>query len=130
MPNIESLIEWVSTQYNLKPYDLTKSYVKYKPLNDLERTLLVDVLNNYLFAYLKLDNLVARKTGKSTVDILTTNNDKLAVFKHLNLDNCNTLYIGDEVDKGNDQFIASSSNKHIRISGVRETTLLLKLLTK
>ena len=52
----------------------------------------------------------------------------MEVFNYLNLDAFSNLYIGDEIDKGNDQEIANSCKKYIRTSGAVETNLLLKLL--
>lgn len=104
------------------------TYIKIKPLQHLERELLVDVLNNQIFKELNIDYLEARKTGYTTIDIVTKTNTKVAVFNHLNLENKKVLYIGDEFDNGNDSEIAKVCTHAISTSGAKETNILIKLL--
>ena len=104
------------------------SYIKIKPLQHLERELLVDILNNQIFKELNIDYLEARKTGYTTIDIVTKTNTKVAVFNHLNLENKKVLYIGDEFDNGNDSEIAKVCTHAISTSGAKETNILIKLL--
>lgn len=99
--------------------------VRIKPLSPLERVLLVRYLNEA--KNLKLE---ARIAGTTTVDIVDKNNTKSKVFEHCGLDNKITLYIGDEVDKGNDSDIAKLCSHAICTSGANETNTLLKLLLK
>lgn len=100
--------------------------LKIKPLNPLERNILADYLNDYLLKDSK--ELVAHKTGTTTIDILKKNNSKSFLFNYLNFDGNNTLYIGDEVDSGNDADISKLCTSYIHTSGVEETNLLLRLL--
>ena len=128
--SVEKLFYYLRDTYdiNIPLLNMNQFYLKLKPLGDLERKVLCDYLNNYLFKHLGIDDCVAHITGKSTIDILHKNNNKMEVFNYLNLDAFSNLYIGDEIDKGNDQEIANSCKKYIRTSGAVETNLLLKLL--
>lgn len=94
--------------------------IKIKPLTDLERKLLCDILNKS-----DLNNVVAIPTGKTTVDILSTNNSKANTLKGLD---GKVLYIGDEIDKGNDRSIALACDSYIKVTDVEETSVLLQLL--
>lgn len=103
--------------------------VKIKPLNDLERNLLVDLFNSYkrqvgIRAW-------AFKTGTTTVDILSTKNrkDKLLeteYFKNFNVKK--SLYVGDECYNGNDEDICKKCSEYINVRDVKETNTILKLL--
>ena len=94
--------------------------IKIKPLTSLERKLLCDILNN-----LDLGDAIAIPTGKTTVDILSSNNSKANVLKGLD---GKVLYIGDEVDKGNDKDIAYACDAYVKVEDVEETNTLLQLL--
>ena len=94
--------------------------IKIKPLTDLERKLLCDILNKS-----DLNDVVAIPTGKTTVDILSTNNSKANTLKGLD---GKVLYIGDEIDKGNDRSIALACDSYIKVTDVEETSVLLQLL--
>ena len=94
--------------------------IKIKPLTDLERKLLCDILNKS-----DLNDVVAIPTGKTTVDILSTNNSKANTLKGLD---GKVLYIGDEIDKGNDRSIALACDSYIKVADVEETSVLLQLL--
>lgn len=96
--------------------------VKIKPLTELERSLLCDVINN-----LGLEHSTAVATGKTTVDILSTTNTKLNTLDGLE---GSILYIGDEVDKGNDKDIAYACDAYVKVEDVEETNTLLQLLIK
>lgn len=96
--------------------------VKIKPLTELERSLLCDVINN-----LGLEHSTAVATGKTTVDILSTTNTKLNTLDDLE---GSILYIGDEVDKGNDKDIAYACDAYVKVEDVEETNTLLQLLIK
>ena len=76
-------------------------------------------------------NVVARITGTTTIDIMNRDNDKLVVFRQYEKEcKCgNFLYIGDEVDSGNDINIAIACNNSIHVKDVKETNLILRLLT-
>ena len=103
-------------------------YLKIKPLTNLERTLLCNLLNNYVFKELKLNDYKALITGTTTLDITKTYNSKSKVFEHLNLEGKKTLYIGDEIDEGNDKDIAKLCTSAIHTTGAQETNIILKLL--
>lgn len=112
----------------LKDYDLPASSesaacIKVKPLESRERKILADLLNMILE-----DSAEARITGRTTIDIVNKNNSKVEIFKYLNLENKNTLYIGDEIDHGNDRDISDMCTHSIHTSGAEETNVLLKLL--
>ena len=102
------------------------SNIKIKPLNNLERSILVDLLNEYVFKYLHIDDCMAVATGKTTVDIVSIYNNKLAVLDFIRGDKC--LYLGDEVTSGNDREIAEACYNSICISDISETRLILELL--
>ena len=96
--------------------------IKIKPLTELERSLLCDVINN-----LGLEHSTAIATGKTTVDILSRTNTKLNTLDDLE---GSILYIGDEVDKGNDKDIAFACDAYVKVEDVEETNTLLQLLIK
>ncbi len=96
---------------------------KIKPLSSLERKLLVDLIKTKYKKHFKADI-----TGKTTVDILSTNNSKKGVFEHCNFGKLKTLFIGDELKDGNDSSIAKLCNKMIEVKNVAETNTILKLL--
>lgn len=122
---IDAIVEDINTKFNLVPYNISNNCIKYKPLTtELERDLLVEYINNIL----NFPDVVAKKTGKTTVDVLNVNNDKSKVYDKLNLDKYLTLYIGDEIDSGNDYAIARRCTKFIRVKDVEETNVLLTLL--
>ena len=103
--------------------------IKIKPLNNLERNLLVTCFNDYA-----TDNkLISRafKTGTTTVDILSKNNSKENVLKSnffKGFDSWKSLYIGDECYNGNDKDICNICTEYINVSNIKETNTLLKLL--
>ena len=102
--------------------------IKVKSLSELERTLLCAYLNESVFSTEALNRFIAKKTGKATVDIVSKANTKRAVFDYLNLSKVNTLYIGDEIDSGNDRDIAYACNNFINVVNVNETNFILKLI--
>ena len=109
--------------FNLPYTSESDACIKVKPLDERERRILAAYLNIVLE-----DSAEARITGKTTIDIVSRNNSKSAIFDFLNLKDKITLYIGDEVDKGNDVEISSLCTKAIHTSGVEETNVLLQLL--
>lgn len=97
--------------------------IKFKPLTEAQRDCVMDAFmdkNGHAFS--------AWKTGKTTVDVLSQNNNKAAVLPHLNLDCKQTLFIGDEIKRGNDFDIAQKCKKAIEVKSVYEANLILKLL--
>ena len=115
-------IEAVPTKNNLDEV----TCLKIKPLTQLERLTLNELINKKI----KSDklNLKSEITGKTTIDILNKNNSKGFIFKYLKLDSYTTLYIGDEVNNGNDKDIAKMCNFSINVNDVEDTNLILKLL--
>lgn len=104
------------------------SCVKIKPLSALDQILVSNYLNDYLLAATGLGFCRAIPTGKTTVDIVSRNNNKVAVLTRANIDPDNCLYIGDETDNGNDHDISGRCGCSVHTSGVQETYALLKLL--
>ena len=101
--------------------------IKIKPLNNLERNLLCDLLNQYIFPELKIsESVIAHKTGKTTIDILSKYNSKSFVlntyYKNLN----NTLYIGDECDDGNDSEVCKVCSEYINVDSIKRTNSALR----
>lgn len=101
--------------------------LKIKPLNARERLLLSNYLNDYALSSIGANECVAVLTGVTTVDILNKNNNKSLVMDRLSGEG-KTLYIGDEVDVGNDADIAARCDNFVHTSGVAETNMLIKLL--
>ena len=134
---VEDIIKELE-KYNVNPVAMRAgsqniTCIKIKPLHKRERVILLDLLNKYLIPlYCKDMNVVARSTGTTTIDIMKQNNDKLVVFHRYSkgLEGYgNFLYIGDEVDSGNDVNIALACNNSIHVKDVKETNLILRLLT-
>ncbi len=108
--------------------DTDLPYIKYKPLGKLERMLFTYLFNNYIRYNINTPELLANITGKSTVDITISGDNKVKVYKECEFGSMNILYIGDEVDKGNDCNVAKLATKSIHTSGVEETNCILKVL--
>ena len=125
--SINLLLKYFKDNYNL---DLivndSKTCIKIKPLPDVARKVLVDLLPN-IFKELCINDCKCRITGKTTVDILNVINDKSATLNYLHIDKP-ILYIGDEIDSGNDKEIANKCTYAIHTSGVEETNVILQLL--
>ena len=100
--------------------------LKIKPLRHDERISLVKDINNV--ARLKNLNIKAHVTGRTTVDILHSSNNKTLVYDHLKLDGLKTLYIGDEIDDGNDKEVAKRCTYHFLARDVEEANIILKIL--
>ena len=105
-------------------------YIKIKPLDETSRILLVELYNQYLRYELQCPDSFAVATGKTTVDILASEDNKSMVAEYLATlqDLSKTLYIGDEVDSGNDNLIATMCGYSIHTSGPEETNCVLRLL--
>ena len=105
------------------------SCYKMKPFTALERRMLLQYLNGYMFKAYGIKGLKAISAGRTTIDIVASNNSKANIFKayHINPKDC--LYIGDETeDYGNDYEIAHACAKYIRVANVIETNIILKVL--
>lgn len=108
--------------------DTDLPYIKYKPMGNLERMLFTYLFNNYIRYNINTPELLANITGNSTVDITTSGDNKVKVYKECGFEGMNILYIGDEVDKGNDCNVSKLATKSIHTSGVEETNCILKVL--
>lgn len=97
---------------------------KIKPLSEQERRSLAERINARWPQYFK-----AKCTGKTTVDILHKNNNKIRVFEHCGFETMRTLYIGDEVSKGNDAAVSRLCTRSVSVKSAAETNLVLHLLT-
>lgn len=107
----------------------TMTCFKIKPLGKLERDILTCHLNKFVFKCFGVKCLKAVPTGRTTIDIVTSQNNKENVFEACGLDKKSCLYIGDETeDYGNDYDIARACAKYIRVSNVYETNIILKLI--
>jgi 2-phospho-L-lactate transferase/gluconeogenesis factor (CofD/UPF0052 family) len=72
--------------------------ISIKPLSKVEREDLFKKLKNDE----SLSDFNMFKNGKTTIDIMKKGYDKSCILEYLNLDLKNSIYIGDEVDSGND----------------------------
>ncbi len=123
--DVLSLLADIIKKYDLKVETVGNPPVNYKikPLGQKQREEISKLINK---KYGK--KFCAKLTGKTTVDIVSVDNDKETVFDNLNLQSQKTLYIGDEVKYGNDVRIADRCSAVIRIANVYETNLILSLL--
>lgn len=100
---------------------------KIKPLNNLERNVLCELLNRYVLKEMGIKGIKAIKAGNTTIDIVSECNDKKLVIEKSKLGK--TLYIGDELmDFGNDYAIARKCDHSIAVENIYETNLILKIL--
>ena len=115
------------------------SIISIKPIKK-DRYAILDLLNNMLDdLYLKNKismKLKAYATGKTTIDIMSVNYNKAAAVKAImrnnglskeDLPHC--LYIGDELDNGNDQSIKTLGCKVLKVNNVQDTYIFLTILT-
>ena len=102
--------------------------LKIKPLDKLVRKVLCKSLNDFVLKEIGAEELEARMTGKTTIDIVKKSNNKSIIYTKLNLANKKTLYIGDECIDGNDFEISKKCNKYINVRDIYETNVILKLL--
>lgn len=125
--NIDIILKSISNlTSNIKPQVIGKSNIKLRPIeSDDFRNFLVDELNYSIFPNLNIKDCIAKKTGKTTVDILSIYNSKTAVYYYNNLNEYKTLYIGDEIDSGNDRDIANLCTRKLKVSSVYETKAIL-----
>jgi 2-phospho-L-lactate transferase/gluconeogenesis factor (CofD/UPF0052 family)/hydroxymethylpyrimidine pyrophosphatase-like HAD family hydrolase len=108
------------------------AYIKIKPLTELERTLLVNLLDSTIFNSNNDINYHAKaiSSGFTTVDIIHEDNTKGKLFEYTfdRFDGDNILYLGDEFDSGNDRDIAKLCKQAICVRSAKETNIILKLL--
>ena len=123
------LKEVLEKDYSINSYLVGDVNLKIRPIkSDGLRTNITYYLNNDLIPRLGLDDkIIARKTGTSTIDVLSVYNSKKLVYNKLGLDKETTLFIGDEVDSGNDKDIAEMCTSHICVKNIFDTANLFKL---
>ncbi len=125
------LIQHLSSTYGIKctPNDEhIVTCLKIKPLSPLDQCLVSNYLNDYLLAAAGLKGCIASPTGKTTVDIVSVNNNKAYVLLRITDDFQSVLYVGDEIDSGNDQKISQLCGHAIHTHDVKEASVVLKLL--
>lgn len=125
------LIQHLSSTYGITctPNDeRIVTCLKIKPLSPLDQCLVSNYLNDYLLAAAGLKGCVAAPTGKTTVDIVSIDNNKVYVLCRITDNFKSVLYIGDEVDAGNDQRISQLCGHAIHTHDVKEASVVLKLL--
>lgn len=105
-------------------YSVTETNIKLKPIQD--RDSLIKKLNG-AFRHEEL-MVKAIKAGRTTIDIITSSNEKSIVYYEESLSKLRTLYIGDEVFWGNDSSIANMCTQAIQVNNPRETNIILGLL--
>ncbi len=129
---VVSITRFLLVNYDICPSGMKSSngttYIKIKPLDSLTRNILVDYLNTCILPSLSCNQCKAVATGNTTVDIVNVNNNKAKLLEVLDCVEGNVLYIGDEVNVGNDADIAYKCTTHINTSGVEETHCILELL--
>lgn len=101
--------------------------VKFKPLY-VYRKEICDEINEKLEANYSDRCLVARCTGKTTIDILNKANNKGEIYYKNKYYKYKTLYIGDELEDGNDKTIASLCDYSINVNNPYETGIIFRLL--
>lgn len=100
--------------------------LKIRPLVSEDfRNYLENEINRFIIPELGIKDCIAKKTGKTTIDIFSKVNSKTIVFDKLNLHNYNTLYIGDEIFGGNDSEIAHRCTNYINVKNVFDTRNIL-----
>lgn len=102
--------------------------LKMKPYTGILQRVLADYLTESLLNSCGLKDCVAKTTGRSTVDIVTVNNCKTNVLEQYTIPLDKILYIGDEIDSGNDREIAEKVGHAIKTKDVNETNAVLRIL--
>jgi 2-phospho-L-lactate transferase/gluconeogenesis factor (CofD/UPF0052 family)/hydroxymethylpyrimidine pyrophosphatase-like HAD family hydrolase len=102
------------------------TFLKIKPIKDtLVRKILCEKVNEFLDKY--MGDAMAICSGRTTIDVVKRSNSKAQVFDKVSPKG-NSLYIGDEIDEGNDKEIAKKCTHCIEVKDVYETNLILRLL--
>lgn len=108
--------------------DYYTTCLKIKPLYGSLRNEICADINNYISNVLHNYEVVAKITGNTTIDIVSTRNNKCEILSKICTGDRKTLYIGDECYNGNDMEISNCCDKYINVNDVFETNLILKLL--
>ena len=127
------IVNYIKTCLNMNPIivgneDYFISNIKIKPLEESYRQYLCDLFNNNIFNHLNIRNCKAIKAGRTTLDIIHINNNKSLAYDFLKLSDYKTIYIGDEVIKGNDSSIAELCDLSINVNNINQTLEILKIL--
>ena len=110
--------------YNVKP-TVDDYCIKFRPITNNRETI-CQQMNDILEE--KYPDYIARCTGKTTIDILNKANNKGEIYYKCKFYKYKTLYIGDEIENGNDKAIASLCDYSINVNNPYETGIILKLL--
>lgn len=130
---LEKLIEFSDTAtitYMTNGFGKTIG-VKVKGLRDTERKLLHILLKNSS----DFKDVDPKITGKTTIDITKKGIDKTVILSYDGVNilsngftDKKTLYIGDELDSGNDKEISSVCHRRLYTSSPKDTEIYLELL--
>lgn len=125
---VEQIKNMVFEKYGLRATYSDDFHIKYWNLSELERRLLSEILNKFF----KDSDCPCRAdlTGRSTIDVMSVNNNKADVLKNLGKDLNGVLYIGDEIYGGNDKSITSVCNNFVNVENIDETLCVLKAISK
>lgn len=103
--------------------------ISIKPVDAFYRDAITKLLNILL-----PDDLRAKKSGNTTIDIMHKDSDKIAAVKKIISESSKRcFYIGDEYEKGNDSRIFNEQkeinlSKFIKVNNVIDTSLFLELV--
>lgn len=98
--------------------------VSVKPVDIQLRPSLIEKLNMEFGSELK-----SLATGRSTIDIMKKEYDKSVIFKDDDMNNKSMLYVGDELEHGNDSIMKHNHNvKYYSVKDPKDTWFLLKFL--
>lgn len=123
--NMEILCDGIKLSINNRFFP---TFIKIKPIIDNNiRHSICNRINDFLSKY--VIGTMAICTGRTTIDIVKCGNSKEQVFYKVSPKG-NSLYIGDEINEGNDQRIAEKCSHYIEVGDIYETNLILRLLTK
>ena len=120
--------EYLKDKMSLESSLIGTTCLKIRPIRPNSiREVIAKYLNEEVFPKLGIKKCVAKVTGKTTIDIVSIYNSKKLVYNKLELDKYRTLYIGDEIDSGNDKDIALLCDDCIRVRNVEDTANLFKI---
>lgn len=103
-----------------------------KPLTELEKNLLIQLLN-IQFERMNLPN-IAKKIGLTGIDILHKDTNKVKIMDHYYSDirqkntRAKRLYVGDELEDGNDKEIANECDYKYNVKSPYDTNILLSVI--
>lgn len=112
--------------FNLIPTYEDHYHIKFKGLTQLERILLQNTLNSYFNA--NGIKCKAMLTGKTTIDILNKNNNKVIAIKKIITDISHMMYIGDEIFDGNDSSIPTICENYFNVNSLNDTYNILEAI--